>query len=126
VLYPALLALLAADGPPVSPVDSAANSVVVYWLSFGAIAVIAFIEFWLYVWPGKLTRQSKAEARADLLKELERLLADNIKLAEQRDEALRVARDQIAPLLYSFNATTGALLPVLQDLVRQAEARRQP
>lgn len=43
------------------------------------------------------------------------------KAEEQRDEALRFARDQIAPLLSDFTNATSALLPILQGLVTRLE-----
>lgn len=69
------LALTGGPGSAVTPVDAAANSVLTYWFSFGAIAVVAFALFFLFVWPGKLTEKNRRDARADLLEEHKRLLA---------------------------------------------------
>ena len=115
--------LAAGPGPDITPVDAATSSVVGYWLSFGAIGIIALVLFWLYVWPGKLAKSIRDEARADLLEENQRLRGENDKLAAQRDEALNLVQEKLLPMLASFTATTSALLPLLQDLVRRQERR---
>jgi hypothetical protein len=120
----ALLALwLSGPGTSVTPADSAASSIVGYWLSFGAIAVIAFALFFLYVWPGKLTARARDEARQDLLEENKRLLARAEHAEQQRDDMSKLMQDRIGPILASFTASATALIPLLQDLVRSREAK---
>jgi len=60
-------------------------------------------------------------ARADLVAENIRLIAEKQADEEQRDEALKLARDQVVPLLTTFNASVASRLPILQDVVRQQE-----
>lgn len=43
------------------------------------------------------------------------------KAEDQRDEALDFIRDRLAPLVESFTASTGSLLPILQALVSRLE-----
>lgn len=101
-------------GPDVTPVDSAATSVVAYWLSFGAIAVVAFVLFYLYVWPGKLTRNAREDARADLLKENDRLRAELTTERASNAELQEFVRNQLVPAVTSFTAVATSLIPLLQ------------
>jgi hypothetical protein len=117
------LALTLAQGPDpsVTPVDSAANSILSYVLGYGVLGVAAVLFVLRIIVPRSAVTQARAEARGDLEAELARVLAEKAKAEEQRDEALKVARDQIVPLLSSFTATTGALIPLLQEIVRTRE-----
>jgi hypothetical protein len=122
---------------PVSPVDSAAGSVVGYVLGYGPLGIIALALAWLLFkgWrlagpnrDAELRESLREDLRSDLLRENQRLLEEKNRAEEQRDEALKVARDQVVPILTTFNATMAALLPLLQELVRNREnrTRRQP
>jgi hypothetical protein len=119
-------------GTSVTPVDSASSSVVGYLLGYGPIGVAALALAWLTFKGWRLMSPARedairtgarAEARADLEKELARTIARAEHAEDQRDEALRVARDQMVPLLSSFTSTTGALIPLLQEVVRAQEGR---
>lgn len=105
----------------VSPVDAATGSIVGYILGFGPIGIIALAFAFRFIVPRSAVDEAKDQARADLVKENERLIKEKLHAEEQRDDALRVANDQIVPLLISFNATVSALLPLLQELVSHRE-----
>lgn len=121
---------LAAEGPSsVTPIDSASESVLGYLFSYGPLGIIAVaIAYLLFrgyrlVPPGfeATTRDAaRADARADLIAERDRVLTALHAAEEQRDDAMAVARDQLLPLLLNFTATTQALLPILQGMVAQA------
>ena len=122
--------LTQAPGTSVSPIDSAGSSIVGYLLGFGPLGIMALAMGWLFfkgwrlVSPAReaqITADARAQARADLEKELARTLAEKQHAEDQREEALKVAREQVAPLLIQFNGTVTALLPLLQELVRRRE-----
>lgn len=104
----------------VTPLGTAASDIVSYILGYGAIGVIALAFAFRYIVP----RGAVEAARADLIAENKRLREEKAHAEEQRDEALRIARDQVVPLLISFNSTTGSLLPLLQEIVRYREVER--
>lgn len=121
---------LAALASSVSPVDAATSSITGYIVGFGPLGIIALAMAWLIFkgWrlmspsgEAAITASARAQARADLENELARTLAEKAKAEDQRDDALKVAREQIAPLLIQFNGTVTALLPLLQELVRRRE-----
>lgn len=128
------LAMGVSDGTP--SLDAAPGSIVSYALQYGVLGVFALamagllFKRWRLISPSEEVRireESRKEGRADLLAqrerdlaEIARLLALAERLGQQRDEALEVARDQIAPLLSQFTATTGALVPILQEIIREA------
>jgi hypothetical protein len=125
LLLPAYLAVRAAS---VSPIDGASETVVGYILGFGPLGLVALALAWLLfrgyrlVPPGfeGVTRDAaRADARADLIAERDRIIAEKHIVEEQRDEAMQVATGQLVPLLVSFTASTQALLPLLQRLVAQ-------
>lgn len=129
----AVLAMAAAD---VTPVDAAGSSITGYLLGYGPIAVfllaLAWLMFkgWRLVPPGheaKARDEARKDARADLLAERDRLIREKDRAEEERDEALRIARDQMVPLLSSFVATTSTLVPLLQEIVlaREPPSRRR-
>lgn len=129
LLFPVYLATAAAS---ISPIDSASESVVGYLLSYGPLGIIAVaIAYLLFrgyrlVPPGfesTVRDAARADARADLIGERDRVITEKQQAEDQRDEALTVARDQMAPLLSSFVATTGALVPILQEIIRESPAR---
>jgi hypothetical protein len=101
------LAFVLQGGPAsVTPVDSAASSIVGYITGFGAlgIAALALASGWLV-----------PKGTAD------RLIKEKQQAEEQRDEALKIATHELVPLLTSFTATTSALIPLLQEVVRNQE-----
>jgi len=110
-------ALLAAAADPGSPVDSA----VTYVLNYGILGVVALAFAFRFIVPRSAVDDARTQARADLSKENDRLIKEKAHAEEQRDDALRIAQDQVVPLLVSFNATVAALLPLLQELVSRRE-----
>jgi hypothetical protein len=114
----AVIAYAAAGGP----VDAATSSLVNYILGYGilGVAVLAFMVGLIV--PRKALSDARKEAREDLERENGRLIEQNRILAEQRDDAVKIAQTQVVPLLTSFNATMTALLPLLQRLVAEQEA----
>jgi threonine dehydrogenase-like Zn-dependent dehydrogenase len=116
-------ASLAAYVASVTPVDQATGSVTGYIIGYGPLGIIALAMAWLMFRGWRLASPDREAAiresgRADLLKELERVLAEKHQAEDQRDDAMRFATDQLVPLLTSFTATTAALIPLLQELVR--------
>lgn len=112
----------AAEGTPVTdPVATAVSQV----LGYGILGVAVIVLGWV-LYKGSFIPQQRADAlitagRADLLAENERLRADKQKAEDQRDAALKVAQEQLVPLLTSFVATSQSLIPLLQELVRNRE-----
>ena len=115
---------LTGPGTSVTPVDAATSSITGYLLGFGPLGIIALAVSWLLYkgWrlmsPAReaaITESARAQARADLERENARIIAE-------RDDAMQVAR-QMIPLLAQFTATTTALIPLLQELVRNQERR---
>jgi hypothetical protein len=123
------LAWTLSQGPSsVTPVDNAASSIVGYITSFGVLGVVAVAFAFGWLKSGRATERDRAtarnEARADLEAELARTIARAEHAEEQRDEALKMAQTQLVPLLGSFTSTTGALIPLLQEVVRAQEGQR--
>lgn len=127
-VMPWLPALLASPGD-VTPLGGPAESIAGYILGYGPIGVVALVLAWV-LYKGlfvlaKTADREKAEAvalaRADLLRENERLLARAEKAEGQRDEAMRIAQDKLVPLATSFTVTMGALMPILQEQVTSRE-----
>ena len=121
------LAVVAAQGPgaSVTPVDAGTGSVLGYLFSYGPLGIwagaMAYLLFrgWRLAppaWEPGIRASARAEGRADLERENARIIAE-------RDEALKVTH-QLIPLLTQFTATTAALIPLLQELVRNQEGRR--
>jgi hypothetical protein len=115
---------LAEVGPSVTPIGSATSDIVTYILGYGVVGIVALAFAFRFIVPRSALDEAREQARADLVKENERLIAEKRQAEEQRDEALKVAQTQIVPLLTTFTATTSALIPLLQELVRDREARR--
>jgi hypothetical protein len=122
----------------VTPASAASGNVVAYLLSYGPVGIFLVVLAWLMYrgWslysPARLNAERTA-CRTDLVdtvarliadrdKERTRLIAERDKAAEQRDEALKAAADQLIPLLIQFTGATNSLLPLLQDVVRRQEA----
>lgn len=125
-----------AQGVPasVTPADAASESLVGYILGFGPLGVVALALAWLTFkgWrlispdgEAAIRKAAREESRADLVAERDRILTEKQQAEDQRDEALQVARDQLTPLLQSFVATTSVLVPILQEIIRDAPARRR-
>lgn len=116
---PWLTILLLASTPSgdVTPIATATSDLVSYILGYGVLGVVAVAFAFRYIVP----KGAVEAARADLIAELERVREEKHHAEEQRDEALKIAQTQIVPLLTSFTATTSALMPLLQELVRYRE-----
>lgn len=130
----AWLHILAQASASVSPLDSASASVVGYILGFGPLGIVVLALAWLLYKGWRLISPAgeaamrdaaRSESRADLLAERDRILTEKQQAEEQRDEALEIARTQIAPLLQSFVASTSALVPLLQEIIRDSPSRRR-
>lgn len=120
--WPQALPFLADGTPPDGSVVSAAFQTI---LGYGVLGVVALALAWI-VWRGKFVPEERvdqliAAGRADLLRELDVVRADLLKTQEQRDTAMKMATDQLVPLLTSFVATSQSLIPLLQELVRNRE-----
>lgn len=88
-------------------------------LNLGVLGLV----FWLLI-QGRLHTDSENDR---LVAELARAVTEKDKAEAQLSEALRFARDDLAPMLLAFNASVSALLPILQELVRHDhEDRQQP
>ena len=122
--------LLAAATGASAPLDSAVTAI----LGYGPLGVIALALSWLIFkgWrlippsrEGEIRAGVREDARADLIRERDRVIAEKGKPEDQRDEAMKIAQTEIAPLLLQFTATSGALLPLLQELVSRREGRER-
>ena len=118
-----------------SPIGAATSDIVTYILGYGVLGVAAVLFTLRVIVPRSAVEEAKEQARQDLLKEIERLIADKTtererliaektKAEEQRDAALKIAQEQLVPLLTSFVATSQSLIPLLQEVVRDREGRR--
>lgn len=105
----------------VTPLGSVTGDAVSYLLSFGAIGIGVVLFGLGFIVPRSTMTTAVASARADLVAENARIIAEKEQIAEQRDEALKLATDQLVPMLVSFTAATQSLLPLLQELVRTRE-----
>jgi hypothetical protein len=94
-------------------------------LGYGVLGIAVIVLAWVVYQGSFVTEKAAAErvtaARADLLAENERLRTEKQKAEDQRDAALKVAQEQLVPLLTSFVATSQSLIPLLQELVRNRE-----
>lgn len=126
---------LITQGPSsVTPLDSATDSLIGEICSYGLLGILTlalcflFYRGWRLVPPdfeSRIRDAARMDARADLIAERDRVLTEKQAAEDQRDEALTVARDQVAPLLASFVATTSALVPILQEIIRNSPRRRR-
>jgi hypothetical protein len=115
---------LMATGGAVSPLSSVAGDITTYILGFGPLGIGVVLYTMRVIVPGKAIDEAREQARADLLEENRRLIAEKAEAERQRDEARRFATDQLVPLLGQFTAATSSLLPVLQELIRDREQGR--
>lgn len=109
----------------VSPVGTATGDIVTYILGFGPLGIGVVLFALRVIVPAKAAdaaaAQARETARTDLLRETERLIAEKERAEEQRDAAMKIAQEQLVPLLTSFVATSQSLIPLLQELVRKRE-----
>jgi hypothetical protein len=120
-------ALAQGPGTSVTPVDGATDTVVGYLLGYGPLGICFVAVCWLWYRGYRLMSPQavtaiREEGRADLITERDRILGEKHAAEQQRDEASKIARD-LAPLLSSFIASTGALIPILQGII--ADGRRR-
>lgn len=87
------------------------------YLNYGVLGlvVIGIMFGWLWAKPG-VDR---------LLAERDRLIAERDKAEDQRDAAISIAQDKLVPLLTTFVTTTQTLIPLLQEIVRDANDNRR-
>lgn len=111
----------------VTPIGNVTGDTISYILSFGPLGV-GIVLFGLgYIVPKTVMASAVASSRADLVAENARLIEEKHEAEQQRDAALKIAQEQVVPLLTSFVGTTSALLPLLQELVAMREdLRRNP
>ena len=121
---------LAAYITAVTPLDVAQESVTGYVLGFGPLGLVtlalAYLLYkgWRLVPPDRdaaIRASARDEARADLIEERARVLAEKTRIEQERDEAQRFTQANLVPLLTNFTAATSALIPLLQELLRHRE-----
>lgn len=110
-------------GSSVTPLDAATGSIVGYILGYGPIGIIALAFAFRFIVPRSAVDEAKEQARRDLVEENKRLIAEKAHAEEQRDDALKLAQVELVPVLVQFTATTTALIPLLQEIVRTQEGR---
>ena len=122
------LILLAAETGTPDPINSAISQI----LGFGVLGVVALALAFRFIVPRGAVDDARKEARGDLLDQIgglerdcERLQREKAEAAEQRDEAQQFAQAQLIPLLLNFTNATGALLPILQDIVRRRDEQHR-
>lgn len=107
------------------------NAAVSVVLGYGVLGIVTLVFAWLFYrgWrlappdrESALAEKVRAEARADLLDERARVLAEKTRTEQERDDAQQFTRAQLIPLLVNFTNATSALIPLLQDLVKHREA----
>jgi hypothetical protein len=113
-----------ATGGNISPLSSVAGDITTYVLGFGPLGIGVVLYTMRVIVPGKAVDEAREQARADLMEENKRLIAEKAEAERQRDDARDFAVQQLVPLLGQFTAATGSLLPVLQELIRDREDRR--
>ena len=100
-----------------SPIGTASGDIVTYILGFGPLGIGIVLYTLGIIVPGKAVKDAIAASRADLLEENKRLIAEKEKADAERLAALAVANDKLVPIVASFVATSGSLIPIMQDLV---------
>lgn len=87
------------------------------YLNYGVLGLVVLAIFFGWIW---------AKPSVDrLIAERDRLIVEKQKAEDQRDAAIAIAQDKLVPLLTSFVSTTQTLIPLLQDLVRDANDDRR-
>lgn len=117
-----------------APGDATTGSIIGAVLNYGILGIVTLAFAWLFYKGWRLVppaqeaaarAAAREEARADLLKELERTSLKLDHTEQERDDALKVARVELVPVLIQFTNTTTALIPLLQEVVRSQEGRRR-
>jgi hypothetical protein len=93
------------------------------YLNYGTLGllVIAIFVGWVWAKPSVDRVLGEKDASIDrLTQERDRLIEEKTKAEEQRDAAIAIAQDKIVPLLTTFVSTTQTLIPLLQEIVREA------
>jgi hypothetical protein len=142
VLWPSVTLYLLTEGTPgpASSIDSAGSGIVTYLLGWGPLGIALVAVTWALIKGYRLVGPDAAiamreEGRADLIAERDRIITDRTaerdrlvaekrEAERERDDALRVTRDQLIPLLINFTAATQSLLPILQGLASQGQRQR--
>lgn len=124
MLWGPLLVFAAGVPDSVTPADTASSSLTTYFLGYGPLGIAVLAMAWLSYKGWRLVSPSREaairkSAREDLVSERDRLIAENRLIRRQLDDAMRIARDQLMPLLVNFTAATQSLLPILQSLASQ-------
>lgn len=90
------------------------------WINFGIAGAIILGAILGYVWFKPSVDK--------LIEDRERALRERDKAIEQRDAMAQVLQDKLLPVVGDFITTTKALLPILQELIRQQqhEEHRDP
>jgi hypothetical protein len=121
---PWFVPLLAAAGSS-NPLDAAVSQI----LGYGILGIVALALALRFLVPKGAVEDARNEARADLIsqvgrleKQIEELRRDKKAVEEQRDDAQQFTTSQLVPLLVQFTGATSALIPLLQELVRNREA----
>ena len=125
----AVLVLASGPGTDLTPIDSAANSVTAYWLSFGAVSVVGLVLFLVFLWPGWLRKQMTEAARADLLTRITEQAAEITGLRQdlkdsraETKELQDFVRGQFVPGITSFTDVAKTLIPILQAQIQSRGA----
>jgi hypothetical protein len=91
------------------------------------------VAFYLFVGgrlhsSGELERMEQERDRTlrRVEQERDRAIADRRSAEAQRDVAMKIAQEQLMPLLSNFITTTSVLTPLLQELVRFREYPNRP
>ena len=108
----------------VTPVGQATGDLVSYILGYGVLGIVSLALAFQFLVPAAAVKAAREQARGDLMEENKRLREEKAHAEEQRDEALKIAQDQLVPLLVNFNATVTGLMPLLQSIVQRTEGRR--
>jgi hypothetical protein len=125
MLWAALVTVVAPPNSNLSPISAATNDIITYVLGYGVLGIVSLAFAFRFIVPRGAVAQAREEGRADLLKENARLIDEKRQAEEQRDEALKIANQQILPVAVSFSAAAQSLIPILQTLVAQLETGRQ-
>lgn len=93
------------------------------YLNYGVLGLLVIAIFLGWVWAKPSVDrvlEEKNAAITQLQAERDRLIDEKTQAEEQRDAAVSIAQDKIVPLLTTFISTTGTLIPLLQEVVREA------
>lgn len=81
------------------------------YLNYGVLGILVLAIFMGWVW---------AKPSVDrIIADRDRLLEEKHVAEEQRDAAVAIAQEKIVPLLTSFVSTMDALIPLLQEIIRE-------